>query len=282
MSSAAASRPWQQLWDPDNEQHYFYNESTGESSWEAPAGWGAATDDDGRAVVPPKTARKGRPGGDSDSGDSDSDGSESGDAPMLTESRDAVHIQKVFDDTETIVRAYKSCFYFHACCCEGPAAFVEGVFRAVWYLSLGTLALLFLGWRKKRRKMACKHLREACLFGAAALALGVPCGVQGAYAAFDADADDWELRPIPTVLGFVDSRRFFVVAFGQGASAANVRADDGVSDDSWPGTILHRPYAVADCAGGFFMATEGARSPRGESVRHHEEKASDLEMTELV
>ena len=72
------------------------------------------------------------------------------------------------------------------------------------------------------------------------------CVARFAYGGFDADADAWDLRPLPTCLGHVDARRLFVVTCGQGSAAKNAvfsRKDD--SDDTCPGTVAHPPYWVA-------------------------------------
>lgn len=72
------------------------------------------------------------------------------------------------------------------------------------------------------------------------------------YGAFDAEVDEWQLRPLPTLCGRFDPRRLFVVSFGQGASAANVADDaldemsmDSLSGVRWGGDgVLQPPYKV--------------------------------------
>ena len=66
------------------------------------------------------------------------------------------------------------------------------------------------------------------------------------YRDFDADRDEWQLGALPTLLGRVDMRRFFVVAFGQGAGAANV-ADARLHEhslDSLGSGMIQPPYQL--------------------------------------
>ena len=137
---------------------------------------------------------------------------------------------------------------------EAPCAAVEGVVRGALACVAGLThaavaccashhahraALL---WR------ALAWVREAALLLAAVPSLLLaPCLMCCCvYRDFDADRDEWELGALPTVLGRVDMRRFFVVAFGQGAGAANV--DDARlherSLDSLGSGMIQPPYRL--------------------------------------
>ena len=127
----------------------------------------------------------------------------------------------------------------HASLFEGPLAACEGLVRAPFCLGLGALMLVLalLSGDAVARAAALGWLREGALFFAAALTLAVPCAaaltvyrdlwragldgrLQDSY-----EADDWDLKAIPTVLGAVDPRRFVVFVRGQGSVAGNVQED---------------------------------------------------------
>jgi hypothetical protein len=66
--------------------------------------------------------------------------------------------------------------------------------------------------------------REALLSLVAMLTLLVPCAACLPYRGFDSE-EEWELRPLPTVLGWIDVRRLCVFSYGQGNTAGNVVFD---------------------------------------------------------
>lgn len=139
--------------------------------------------------------------------------------PMLDESRENVEAQRVIEATAPAIEAYACCFRVHACLVEGPCAAVEALFWAQIYLAASCCGP--------------SYLRESCLFCALALS-PISC----VYRDFNAQADEWHLRPAPTVLGWVDPRRLGVLMFGQAATACNL---DDECMDSWPGAVLHAP-----------------------------------------
>lgn len=124
---------------------------------------------------------------------------------------------------EQTFRDYTILFMFHGCCCEAPAAMIEGVVRGVLWLCIAACYAAASGATCARAAWAraAFSAREALLFLAAALSLAVPGMGLAPYAGFSAE-NAWELRPIPTVAGAVDPRRFVVFRLGQGADAANV------------------------------------------------------------
>ena len=169
-------------------------------------------------------------------------------------------------------------------CCEQPAACLEALCRCPGYL-LGSLLLYVLsvlvcvsrgcdcdaGGRVSAKAGA--YLREGCLFLAAALSLLVPGMAFVIYRNMPLDDDgDWCIRPLPTLVGNVDPRRFWAFSLGRCALA-----DDGFYDqalgslDSWQGPILHPPRTEAPASLGFFDefgdgSSDDEDDRRGESV----------------
>lgn len=112
----------------------------------------------------------------------------------------------------------------HGCLCEAPLAVVEGLVRGPLYLVaaawIAIVSLIGASSHAEQRAELSKHAaalaREGVLLLAATLTLAVPfstsCTVYGEV--FDR-TDDWDVHTVPTLLGAVDPRRFFVFAFGQ-------------------------------------------------------------------
>ena len=238
---------WYREWDSTYERHYFVA-SDGRSQWEAPPGaeWACGGDFlEERTEAAASSARHRSPHSSEEEGEEDVGAEEASadddeGAAILSESRDAQRYQRVHDETEPFMRCYTACFFGHSFLCEAPLAVAEGLVRAAG--SLAAAAAL----APLNRPRARLYLREAALFGAGALTLAVPCAIQAAYADFSTDNDAWDLRPLPTVCGWVDPRRFCVLSLGQGAAARNARDFRGPSLDSpWEGAVLHPPVAAA-------------------------------------
>lgn len=148
---------------------------------------------------------------------------------------------EVYQRTENAIRAYTYCFIAHAILIEAPLASVEGCVRGI----LGTLVVIVLFsmgvffWmlslcgqpcidpesaRMISRSLMARSLVlsvENILSLAAALSMTIPFMILVVYREFNG-VDDWNLNPIPTVLGWVDPRRLAVLTLGQGSSASNV------------------------------------------------------------
>lgn len=176
---------------------------------------------------------------------------------LLQSSRFEASIAAVEASTAGAMRFYSCCFWFHAACCEAPLAAIEAACRAACCLTVAAACC--------SRSAA----RESAISGALALSLGLvpallPCC---AYAEFDACAEAWSLRPVPTCLGRTDPRRLCTVAFGQGGDAANV-ADDTTSLDTWPGGMFYPPLAISSRLEAALRCTSEDRreeSPRPEA-----------------
>ena len=151
-------------------------------------------------------------------------------------------------DTANILRWYNCCFFFHACACEAPFAAAEALVHGAALLFVAGLmgagaALVYLAEPRKNTTDASgaalgqdetlsgymfsivrRWGREGLLFMASAASLVLcPCSACAIYRGFSAEEEDeWNLSPLPTLLGAVDPRRFGTFVFGQGSDAGNV------------------------------------------------------------
>jgi len=123
---------------------------------------------------------------------------------------------------------------------------------------------LHLSWR---------WLREGLLLMSATLTLAIPGMALMVYRHFDADGDDWDLHPIPTLLGYVDPRRFYTFCLGQGSMASNAfyDADMGSMDtiQHGGGGILHPPKSLVI-----------ARTMSSDHHHHHHQQQDEEEAGE--
>jgi hypothetical protein len=141
---------------------------------------------------------------------------------------------------------------------------------------IGLVKLVYFACRRKWRKCwktLLEYVREIVLIAAAIVSLAVPGLICSIYWGHSHESA-WELRPLLTVVGYVDMRRFAVITYGAGALASNVSGDsfselpteeklEGRSksapkkknrikdenQDSWKGRLLWVPREVTgDCA----------------------------------
>jgi len=139
-------------------------------------------------------------------------------------------LSRVMADTEVDVGKYTNSAKLHAVLFESPLVTVEAVVRGLFCLGVGVASLLvWLCWRRgdasSQRSRALGRglgwLREAAISGAAFLTFFVPGAVFFVYRAYGS-ADDWRMSPLPTVLGWVDTRRFATFVYGLGASSSGL------------------------------------------------------------
>lgn len=166
---------------------------------------------------------------------------------------------------------YSVCIFINAFFVEGPLAVLEGTLRASICLVGSAIALILATLLRDRAflLMCFFMLRDSilCIGAVATLCLpGSPCAV---YRWYHMDRE-WELAPIPTIVGWVDARRFVSFTFGNGCYASNVRHDNFLYDgtegdhpegikynsasqqdelarqcqDSWEGGIFFEPRRV--------------------------------------
>jgi len=159
---------------------------------------------------------------------------------------DAINSARVYADTEQDIQSYRFFFMIHAIFCEGPGAIIEGLFRliALLFIILILFLLGLISCRSKFLHQGLGFIREFLITLVAVFSLIAPGMVLFVYSNFDAELE-WDLKPIPTLLGWVDARRFAVITFGQGEFAGNINYNDrSVCQDSWIGPILLSPRSL--------------------------------------
>lgn len=121
------------------------------------------------------------------------------------------------------------CFYhfFNAIFIETPLILVESILRVIfisiiWVMVLGrTLLTQGTTFSNQSQRRTYMYSREIAISLSATLSLSIPGIILFAYRKYKV-YDDWELSPIPTILGAADTRRFCTIVFGGGALASNV------------------------------------------------------------
>ena len=119
------------------------------------------------------------------------------------------------------------CIFVHASIVEGPMAVVEGILRAAIFLVASVIMILLAGMCLEGLYLSYSFmlLRDVFLSFSASITLCFPGASCLVYRWYRLE-DTWELAPIPTIFGWVDSRRFMSFTFGNGCFARNVRHDD--------------------------------------------------------
>jgi hypothetical protein len=173
-------------------------------------------------------------------------------------------LSRVVADTEVDIGKYTYSAKLHAALFEGPLVTVEAVVRGLFCLGVGVASLLmWLCWRRgnastqraRALARAMGWLREAAINGAAMLTFFVPGTVFFVYRSFGS-VDDWRMSPLPTVLGWVDTRRFATFVYGLGASSSGLDippdgTDGGSGTGPGSGTVLtDKAHPCQDSVGG--------------------------------
>jgi hypothetical protein len=174
---------------------------------------------------------------------------------------DIVHIS-----TSRDIWVYSICIFINTLFVEGPLAAAEGIIRCVIFLSMGFIFFLMAALFRQKAflNLGLKFFRESLLCSVTTLTLCIPGAACLVYRRYSKD-DDWELAPLPTLLGMVDARRFISFSFGNGSFASNVlyslnndkslethhnngrekrRQHQWPCQDSWPGCILLEPRRI--------------------------------------
>jgi hypothetical protein len=270
--------PWTVVYDKTYDAWYYFNTQTGDSEWveDVESTETSTTDLDeieltriATESVSESTAKRGS-GADSIKADRDDEESDEEDEEeeddggvSLIKDSDRVHA-----DTQSALNAHMRCMFLTACLCESPLAVAEGAMRSATFLAGGVFFLLVaaispISTRAQWMSRAQSCTREVILTIAAMLTLLLPCTACLVYRKYD-DEEDWDLAPLPTVLGWVDSQRFVAFTFGGGTQArtrTGVRSEsspasgdsnlagavdfhDSRSNDSWGSGILLAPRKV--------------------------------------
>ena len=135
--------------------------------------------------------------------------------------------RKVHDNTRRAIAIYSRCLCIHALLIEGPLCIIEGIIRIAIFLTLGIIILIVslftLKWLKPYGLL---FIKESLLTLSAILTITLlPGSVMLVYRWYH-DENDWDLAPIPTIMGWVDARRFITFTNGTGSLAKNVKVKD--------------------------------------------------------
>jgi len=135
--------------------------------------------------------------------------------------------RKVYDKTRRAIAIFSKCICIHALLVEGPLCILEGIIRSAIFFALGLIMLLIsffaLKWLKPYSIL---FLNESLITLSAVITITIlPGSVMLVYRWYH-DDDDWDLAPIPTIMGWVDARRFITFTNGNGLFAKNVKVKD--------------------------------------------------------
>mmetsp|Transcript_28756 Transcript_28756/g.57490 ORF Transcript_28756/g.57490 Transcript_28756/m.57490 type:complete len:319 (+) Transcript_28756:235-1191(+) len=294
--------PFQRFRDPETNRNFLYNPVTGETKWETPLESGAEVSSSKMSAISPLPQQKdvapsSMYDSDDDDGreeteivqdeadDADDASSSNGDeSRLLTPSKSKYGLSQnprgggaspTFADT-VVLKAFPCMILLHAFCCEAPFAVLEGLLKSCLYLSLGVALAVVSGltygtsFSASAFDKARLYLREGLLFLFSALTLMIPCSAALTVYSQAATSSDFSVRPIPTFIGPVDPRRYYVFESGDADLAENPYAPGSRSMDGWGGTILHPPGRTWDVA---MSAAFGTAVP---------ERLREIEMVEEV
>lgn len=238
---------WERYYDSTSEWWYRYNHRTGESEWEdvgeevKESSMEAGTREvelKSRKNVSKQQKERRRKKNEGLAADSLFGGADrqyaykEGDHEETTLVED---IDRIFAETEGDIVCYYRCMILTACVFEGPVVVLEAILRALCFFFMGIIYILLAILRVQERDywylQAKKCMREVLLCLAAALTFIVPCTGCCVYRAYRNDETEWDLAPMPTLLGWVDTRRFFTFCLGGGKLAVRGRADFIDDDD---------------------------------------------------
>ena len=251
---------WSREYDSSYCSYYYFNAKTGESEWieegdENEDGTALISGNGGSnfAEIELTTTATPRRSNNDDDDEGEDNLEEEDEADGINLISDSM---RVYADTEAAMNSQKRCLLVNACLCECPMAIIEGIVRASCFAGLG-IALMVLAactfdyqWVKCAKQCA----REATLTAAAVLSLLVPFMACFAYRKYNND-DDWDLSPLPTLLGWVDTQRFMAFSFGGGSYAQQrMHSDIGSAGDGGDIFDLHDEHSADTWKEGILMA----------------------------
>ena len=222
--------PWTIEHDPNYNSFYYFNAKTGESEWVEDE---LVTDEielTTMSAAPVTTRQAPAPAAEESDDDDDDDDDEGGNSTTTSDGIDLISDEaRVKADTQADINSHYRCLLLTACVLEAPMAVVEGLCRSSAFALCGLACVLVAAgtrsWAWAERAQSCA--REAALTLAAALTLVVvPCSACCVYRRYDGD-EDWDLAPLPTLLGWVDASRFSAFALGGGSLAQQRRRQGG-------------------------------------------------------
>ena len=217
--------PWTLVFDNNYEAYYYFNTQSGESEWVEDVEGGESAEKDAdldeieltriatESLSDPTSKRSGQQ---EEEEEEEEDEEDDGGVRLITDA------DRVRADTQSALTAHMRCVFLTACLCESPLAVVEGAVRSASFFA-GCIVFSFAAvvspssravWLVRAKECG----REMLLTIAAVLTLLLPCTACLVYRNHD-DEEEWDLAPLPTILGWVDSQRFAVFTLGGGALA---------------------------------------------------------------
>lgn len=157
-------------------------------------------------------------------------------------------VEETFTDSDIIY--YYICTIIHVILVEYALLVIECSLKSVIYLIISILSGIVSLFRSSSSPFyysTYQYFREGMLCFSATITLIIPFTMIFIYRQLFLCKIDFDLCPLPTLLGWVDSRRFLVVCYGSGSSASNIVRADGdtlTSMDSWTGDILFSPEDI--------------------------------------
>ena len=244
---------WERFWDENHQAYYLFNRATGESKWdevepvnELEPQWEgfdtvASTTEGTSQRKKKKKSKKKRPQsvelstkGNRDANPEDGSEDENAGIYLITDA------DRTLAETEGDIVCHTRCMFVTAGLVEGPLVVLEAMLRSVAFLGLGFVYSILYIVRKAEREywysQIKKAIRETILCFSSALTFMLPCSGCFAYRACRSSEEEWDLAPMPTLAGWVDSRRFFVLCMGGGSSAERGRPEFVHDDDYNTGT----------------------------------------------
>jgi hypothetical protein len=232
---------WERHYDASNKWWYRYNPATGQSEWED--AFDTVVDEAPGSIELNTSKRKKRKK--KNAGDPSFPTNEDGvverrrggnsvedmeDGTTLMED-----IDRIYAETEGDIVCYYRCIFLTACLFEGPLVILEALVRSMIFFVMGIIYIILAILREQERDYwythAKKCMRETLLCLATAFTFMIPFTGCCVYRAYRSDEAEWDLAPMPTVLGWVDTRRFFTFCLGGGSMAVRGRADFIDDDD---------------------------------------------------
>lgn len=262
---AMNSEAWTRYYDEGYNAYYLYNEKTGESVWESD--YYAEAAESSKAIErTPKEVELTEIGKnfqqETEHAESDAHDSLLRNVPTTFRSRDFPRDgppQTSEQKSSYDLLCYSRFVFFNAILVEAPLAIIEGSLRIAM---VSILLLVKLGYYAYLRQpggsvpFIISYGREILLTSAAMLTLLMPGAILFVYRHYSYETE-WELRPIPTVLGNVDARRFGTITFSSGsmainsgASTSSISGASSVNNASAraPRTVSHSKPLPADTA----------------------------------
>ena len=225
---SSESEYWKKYFDDENKAYYWYNESSGESKW----------DDD--CYTHDET---GLIGNDADVESSVLNHS-STDSHLKTSTKIRKTVQTFVNGgalficrcISKLMNCYNIFFYLNSMIIEAPLCVVESFVRClITFIIILTRLIYKLIWFKKPFRLSdddvCFVIDFLYTFFSS-ISFIVPGLICIIYRDYDIDTD-WNLKALPTLIGNVDVRRFFVISFGNGSLAENVEVNENIMDTLW-------------------------------------------------